>query len=99
LTETSEEPGQKRTWTEHFEITGDELKARAEELIKEGNVRRLIIRNEHDRVLLEVPLTAGIAVGGVVTLLNPVAAALGALGAMFAHLKLEIIRAETDEEA
>ncbi len=49
---------------------------RTKELIEEGNVRRVIIRNQEDEVLLEVPLTAGVAVGGVVTLVAPVLAAL-----------------------
>jgi hypothetical protein len=46
-------------WTEQIEIAGSELVDRTKELIEEGNVRRLIIRNPDDEKLLEVPLTAG----------------------------------------
>ena len=65
---------------------------RTKELIEEGNVRRLIIRNQDDEVLLEVPLTTGVTVGGVVTLLAPVLAALGAMAALLTHVKVEIVR-------
>jgi Domain of unknown function (DUF4342) len=89
------------TFTEHIEITGSELVERTKEIIKEGNVRRLIIRNQEDEVLLEVPLTAGVVVGGAVTIVAPVLAALGALAALLTHVKIEVVRArkgETDGE-
>jgi hypothetical protein len=82
------------TWTEQIEIAGSELVDRIKELIAEGNVRRLIIRNPEDEKLLEVPLTTGVAVGGVVTLLAPVLAALGAMAALLTHVKVEIVRTE-----
>src|SRR3712207_4161179 len=85
------------TWTEQIEIAGSELVDRTKELINEGNVRRLIIRNQDDEVLLEVPLTTGVAVGGVVTLVAPVLAALGALAALLTHVKVEIVRTRRNE--
>ena len=78
-------------YAEH-EITGSELVERTKELIEEGNVRRLIIRNHDDEILLEVPLTAGVAVGGVLTVVAPVLAALGAMAALLARVKVEIVR-------
>ena len=86
------------TFTEQIEIAGSELVDRTKELIQEGNVRRLIIRNQDDEVLLEVPLTAGVAVGGVVTLIAPVLAALGAMAALLTHVKVEIVRTERKVE-
>jgi diacylglycerol kinase family enzyme len=83
-----------RSWTEHIEIAGSELVDRTKELIEEGNVHRLIIRNQEDEVLLEVPVTAGVAVGGVMTLIAPVLAALGAMAALLSHVKVEIVRTE-----
>ena len=80
------------TFTEQIEIAASELVERTKELVEEGNVRRLIIRNQEDEVLLEVPLTAGVAVGGVMTLIAPVLAALGALAALLTHVKVEIVR-------
>jgi len=85
------------TFTEHIEIAGSELVERTKEIIEEGNVRRLIIRNQDDDVLLEVPLTAGVVVGGAVTIVAPVLAALGALAALLTHVKIEVVRARKDE--
>ena len=82
-----------RTFTEHIEIASSELVDKTKELIEEGNVRRLIIRNQEDEVLLEVPLTAGVVVGGAVTIVAPVLAALGALAALLTHVKIEVVRA------
>jgi hypothetical protein len=85
------------TFTEQIEIAASDLVERTKELIEEGNVRRLIIRNEEDEVLLEVPLTAGVVVGGAVTIVAPVLAALGALAALLTHAKIEVVRARQDE--
>ena len=101
----SEQPGRvehtnvedEHTFTEQIEIAASELVDRTKELIEEGNVRRLIIRNQEDEVLLEVPLTTGVAVGGVVTLIAPVLAALGAMAALLTHVKVEIVRTRKDE--
>ncbi len=86
------------TWTEQIEIAGSELVDRTKELIAEGNVRRLIIRTPEGEKLLEVPLTAGAAVGGAFTLLAPVLAALGAMAALVARVKVEIVRTERKAE-
>ena len=86
------------TWTEEIEITGSQLVDRVKELIDEGNVRRLIIRTSDDKTLLEIPLTAGVAVGSVVTIFTPVLAALGALAALLTNVKLQIVRLNTEDE-
>ena len=57
----SDSAEEEHTVTEQIEIAASELVERTKELINEGNVRRLIIRNRDDEVLLEVPLTAGVA--------------------------------------
>ena len=100
-----EQPGQlartserdEHTWTEQIEVAGSELVDRTKELISEGNVRRLIIYNSDDEKLMEVPLTAGVVVGGAFTLLAPVLAALGAMAALLARVKIEVVRTEEDE--
>lgn len=63
---------------EEFKVSGDEIVKKVKELIKEGNARRIIIKNEKGDIMLEVPLTIG-AVGAV---LAPVLAAIGALAAL-----------------
>ncbi len=79
------------TWTEEIVIAGNQLVDRVKELVAEGNVRRLIIRKPSGEALMEIPLTAGVAVGGVVTIMAPILAALGALAALLAEVKVEII--------
>lgn len=92
-------PEGKHDWIEEIEVAGSQLVERVKELVSEGNVRRLIVRTPDDRVLIEIPLTAGIAVGGVVTIFAPVLAALGALAALIAHMKIQIIRADSPPDA
>lgn len=84
------------TFVEEIETTGNQLVARVKELIAEGNARRLLIRSPNDRVMLEVPLTAGVIVGGVVTIAAPFAAALTVLAALFARMKIQVIRDEEE---
>ena len=70
-----------RTRFEEFKVTGDELLAKARTLLHEGNVRRLIIKNESGHTLVEVPLTVGLV--GVA--LAPMLAAVGAIAALVTH--------------
>jgi hypothetical protein len=88
----------KKDFKEEILARGSELVERVKELIQQGNVRRIIIKKEDDTVLFEVPMTAGVAVGGVLTLLAPVIAALGAGAAFLAKVKIEVIRTDDDEE-
>jgi len=87
-----------RTWTEEIEVAGTQLVDRVKELVQEGNVRSVIIRKPDGQRLLVVPLTAGVAVGSVVTLFAPVLAALGALAALLTNVKIEVVRSETKAE-
>ena len=63
---------------EEFHITGDELLAKAKALVHEGNIRRLLIRNEQGHTLIEIPLTMGV-VGAA---LLPIWAAVGAIAVL-----------------
>ena len=81
-------------WTDEILVTGNELVERIKKLVADGNVRRLIIRKPGGESLLEIPLTAGVAVGGTVTILAPVLAAIGALAALLAEFKVEIVRTD-----
>lgn len=98
----SQEPNKnkKNDWVEEIEVAGSDLVDRVKDLVQEGNVRRLIIRNANNDVLIEVPLTPAVVVGGVATIVNPILAALGALAALIAKLKIEVVRIdEIDEDA
>ena len=94
---SNEPEKQNRSWTEEIKVTGSELVDRIKELMEEGNVRRLIIRKPDGESLLEIPLTAGVAVGGVVTIMAPVLAAIGALAALIAEFKVEVVREDEDD--
>lgn len=91
---------EKPEWIEEIEVAGTDLVGRVKELVEQGNVRRLIIRNANNDVLIEVPLTPAVVVGGVATVINPILAALGALAALIAKLKIEVVRIDSiDEDA
>ena len=76
------------TQTEEHKVPGANLVAKAKELIHEGNVRRLIVKNDQGHTVIEVPLTASVV--GVV--LAPALAALGAIAALAGHYTLVVER-------
>ena len=76
--------------TSEFKVKGEELLRKVEQLIHEGNVRRIIIKNEEGKTYIEIPLGVGI-IGAI---LAPVLAAVGALAAVAANLTIEVIRKE-----
>ena len=76
------------THTETFEVTGDDLVAKVKEIVHEGNVRRIIIKNEEGERLIEIPLTVGV----VGALFLPALAAVGAVAALVAKCTLEVER-------
>jgi hypothetical protein len=64
--------------SEEFQFSGDTLLAKVKEIVHEGNVRRVILKNEDGRVLIDIPLTVGV----VGTLIAPQLAAIGAFAAL-----------------
>lgn len=66
------------THSEEFQFSGDSLLAKIKEVIRQGSVRRVIIKNEEGRTLVDIPLTVGV----VGTLLAPQLAAIGAIAAL-----------------
>lgn len=76
------------TRSEEHRVTGERLVERAQELIREGNVRRIIVKNEQGQTIMELPLTVGV-VGAI---LLPALVALGAIAALAAHYTLVVER-------
>jgi len=74
--------------SEQFKINGQELLKKLKELIKEGNVQRVIIKDEKGKVMMEIPVTFA-AVG---TIVAPILAAVGALAALLNKCTIEVIR-------
>ncbi len=97
-TTTSDAPESERTFTEEIKVAGRELAKRIRKLVAEGNVRRLIIRKADGTRLLEIPLTAGAAVGGLLTIAQPVLATLVVLGMLLAEFKVEVVRVKDEGE-
>ena len=77
-----------RTEWEEFQVSADDLLARVKELIKEGNIRRVIIRNEHGENLIEIPVTIGV-LGALVA---PQLAAIGAIAALATRCTIAVER-------
>jgi len=72
--------------TSEVKIRGEDLLAKIRELIHQGNIRRLIVKNEQGRTLIEIPLTIGV----VAALALPVLAAVGAIAALAADLTVVV---------
>ncbi len=94
ITPQENKEGQGRTFNEELEVAGSQLVERVKELIEEGNVRRLIIRNPEGKTLIEIPLTFGAVAGGALLIFYPVLAGLAAIGGLLARIKIEIVREE-----
>lgn len=71
-----------------FKVKSQELIKKIEELIREGNIHRIIIKNEKGETYIEIPVT--IAVLGA--MFAPVLAAVGALAGMAANFTIEVIK-------
>ncbi len=88
------ERGGGRSRTEEHRVRGENLVAKVKELIREGNIRRISIRNEDGRELIEIPLTLGV----VGTLLLPAWAAIGAIAALVSNCSIVVERADEEDE-
>ena len=76
--------------TEEFEVSGDKLVSKIKELVHEGNIRRVVIKNEEGRTLIDMPLTLGV-VGALVV---PQLAALGAIAALVTQCTILVEKVE-----
>ena len=75
---------------EEFSISADNLVSKVKELIREGNITRIIIRDEKGKTLLEIPATVGVV--GVI--IAPWLAALGTIAALATRCTLAVERRE-----
>lgn len=76
------------TRTEEFKVKGEEVVARVKQLVHEGNIRRITLKNEKGETLIVIPLTIGV----VGALLLPVWAAIGTIAALAANLTIVVER-------
>ena len=83
-----------KTVTEEFRVSGEAVVGKVKELVREGNVRRITIKNDEGKVLIEIPLTIGV-VGAV---LLPVWAAISAIAALVANLTISVEKVADGEK-
>jgi len=79
---------------ESFKVSDDEILSKVKEIIKEGNARRIIIKNEKDETIIEFPLTVG-AIGVV---LAPIFAAVGTLTALATNCTIIVEKRNKEDE-
>ncbi|HEX9915170.1 MAG TPA: DUF4342 domain-containing protein [Candidatus Bathyarchaeia archaeon] len=82
------------THWEEVTVATDDLIGRVKELIAEGNVRRIVVRNDKGEQLLEIPVTAA-AIG---TLIAPYLAALGVIAALVTRVNIHVERRDAAEK-
>ena len=73
---------------EEIKVSGGKLKQKIKDVLREGNVRRIVIRNPAGRTLLDLPLTAGVAGAALL----PFWTAIGALAALAADYTVHVER-------
>jgi hypothetical protein len=76
--------------TEEYSVSSDDLVKKVKDLLHEGNVSRIIVRDQQGKVLFELPVTAGLI--GVI--LAPWLAALGAIAALVTECRISVERRE-----
>jgi hypothetical protein len=81
----------KKKSEETFKVKGEQLLTKVKELIKEGNVRRIIINDKDGKTLVELPLTIGV-IGAVVA---PILAAVGGIAALVTECSITVQREKT----
>jgi Flp pilus assembly pilin Flp len=77
-------------FSNEFKVRSEELLSKVKELLHEGNVNRIIIKDESGRTYIEIPVTVGV----IGALIAPVLAAVAALAALAGFFTVEVIRKE-----
>jgi hypothetical protein len=75
---------------EEFTVSGSNVVDRVKELLHEGNVTRVIVKDEKGNTLLEIPATVGV----IGTVIAPWLAALGVIAALVTKCKIVVERRE-----
>lgn len=76
--------------TEEFKVEGEKLLAKIKELIHEGNIRKVIIKDKDGKTLMEIPMTFGV----VGALIAPQLAAIGAIAALLTEATIVVEKKE-----
>jgi hypothetical protein len=77
--------------TEEFRVEGEKLIAKIKELLHEGNIRRIIIKDKDGKTVMEIPMTLGV----VGVLIAPQLAAIGAIAALITEATIVVEKSES----
>lgn len=77
--------------TEEFRVEGEKLIAKIKELLHEGNIRRIIIKDKDGKTVMEIPMTLGV----VGVLVAPQLAAIGAIAALITEATIVLEKSES----
>lgn len=80
--------------TEEFKVSGGDIVRKIKELINEGNIRRITIKNKEDKIIAEFPLTLGV----VGTVLVPVLAAIGTIAALASECTISVEKEDLPQD-
>jgi hypothetical protein len=81
---------EEKVHSEEFRVNGEELIGRIKNLVNEGNIRRIIIKDKEGKIIFEIPLTFGI----LGALLAPQLAAIGAIAALLGEATVVVEKAD-----
>ena len=87
-TNSSKKKNNGSTKTENFKVAGGQVVDKVKELIKEGNIRKITIKDKNGKSIVEFPLTIGV-VGAVFA---PVLAGIGAIAALIGECTISVER-------
>ena len=79
-----------QNFVEEVQVLGRDLVDKVKSLIHEGNVQRIVIKDEHGNTFVEIPIT----VAAVSAIIAPLLAAIGAISALVARFTIVIVRSE-----
>ena len=83
---------EQKTRTEEFQAQGEEILTKVKEIVRQGNIRRISIKNEEGKTIVDIPLTVGV----VGALLLPQFAALGAIAALVTNCTIRVEKTEEE---
>jgi Domain of unknown function (DUF4342) len=83
---------EEKVHSEEFRVNGEELVGKIKNLVKEGNIRRIIIKDKEGKVIFEIPLTFGI----LGALIAPQLAAIGAIAALLTEATVVVEKADQE---
>jgi hypothetical protein len=86
----TEDQKHEKTRFEEFRLNGGEILNKVKDIIHQGNVRRIILKDEQGKTFMEIPLTVGV-VGAIVA---PILAAVGAVAALASNLTIVVEKTE-----